>query len=369
MKTFFIATLLTACLGSPIPLTKSTLETTLSIPLGIYQISPGEYKIGITIGLGGGAPLLYEFDTGSSGLQSGYNAQFWPNFTPTGKTSSISYFSGNVYNSSVVSTQVTFYNGSTPVAKIQGAQVGLITNASNYKTPSKLAKWDMDMASGEPPLFGQFYGDFGIGLSHQNSLFPLLQQLPAPLNQGFVIKLGKFPLASNTIGKVASGTLQLGLTAKDAVYPIQAPLNPASNPLPFPNPSGNDFVPITYNSTQVLQGGSLTLSGLDKTGTTKDVTFATGLLMDTGAPTTTIHDLSNQFNIPTWMCKGKRLVNGYQPIMKFKTGKVSSLNQVSMATSNAAGNAGSYVNTGLNLFFQYNVCFNLVNATVGLQPQ
>jgi len=50
-----------------------------TVPLKLVNINagsgkPAEYKLGIYVGLGGGAPQLYEFDTGGPGFWAAYTS-------------------------------------------------------------------------------------------------------------------------------------------------------------------------------------------------------------------------------------------------------------------------------------------------------
>ncbi len=68
--------------GAAIPVTGQVPES-VTIPLKVVQIPGVGIKVGIEVSLGGGAPRLYTFDTGSSGFYAAYNAAWWPSFTPT----------------------------------------------------------------------------------------------------------------------------------------------------------------------------------------------------------------------------------------------------------------------------------------------
>ena len=67
-----VGALALALAGAAVPASGAVPES-LTIPLKVVQIPGVGTKVGIEVSLGGGAPRLYTFDTGSSGFYAAYN--------------------------------------------------------------------------------------------------------------------------------------------------------------------------------------------------------------------------------------------------------------------------------------------------------
>ena len=175
-----------ALVGAAAPATGAAPES-VTIPLKVVTIPGVGVKVGIEVGLGGGPPRLYTFDTGSSGMYEAYNAAWWPALTQLGgPTIPQSYGSGLQLQANRVSTLVTIPTDQGPISYT--AEVGQITQASGT---SDGEQWLANVAAGKPPLYGMFFGDFGSGLTKPAAgLFAVLPQLPGNLSSGFSVQLG-----------------------------------------------------------------------------------------------------------------------------------------------------------------------------------
>lgn len=358
------------------------------VPLELVNIAPAgktpEYKLGINVGLGGGAPELYELDTGAAGFFAAYNAkltsnQWWGNFTAEGgKPLKIGYESGNMYTANSVETSVQLYTPAgapVPFATADNVNLGQIAKFTNSKSPSAVKKWKQALSQGLPPLEGHFYGDFGADLSPAdpasgNSIFSILPQisLAAGLTPGFILHVGK-------IGSNTTPYLQIGLTAaniKDFSATTAMNLYTGEGPTTFPNST----IP-TYSQ----EIANATFSWSDKSGASQQ-TADIPWLLDTGAPQVNVWQGGN-FAVAKMFIKTPKKVQGFFT-GRFKSGRTfsvqttplsagdstatltiantgdkSSINEVEASSKANNGSGKAYVNTGLWSFTQYDVMYNL----------
>ena len=336
-------------------------QETATVPLHILDIDGIGRKIGIEIRLGGGEPRLYTFDTGSSGFYAARNKDWWPRSKRIGGPQiAQTYGSNETFQSKRVRTTVGI---PTQTGEIEvEADVGEILDASGGSLgPRSRSPWRKDVAAGEPPLFGHFFGDFGSGLKEKNGLFAILPQLPGNLSSGFAVRLG----CDGSPG--SSPTLQIGLTdAIRAEVTSWIPMNGGPQSPPFPN-SGRP----TY--AQELVAGHYSLNG----GTTV-YAFDADAILDTGCPTTFIHE-NGDLKVPDalldaqrtqllddvlfWVtAEGSEVGNGFH--LEFPAGDLPGNNQVLVASTTER----AYVNLGLIPYFRYTVVFDVERGLVGFAP-
>ena len=161
-----------------------------TVPLHLVDIGGGQSKFVIEIGLGGGEPKPYTFDTGCSGFYAARNDDWWPSYKRIGGPQISQTCGDDVdFQSKQVRTTVSIPTTSghleieTDVGQIHDAWGGPLG-------PKPRSSWRKDVAAGKPPLFGHFDGDFGSGLTEVNGLFAILPQLPGNLSSGFALRLG-----------------------------------------------------------------------------------------------------------------------------------------------------------------------------------
>jgi hypothetical protein len=339
--------LLLAALGlaGPLALRAQSTPDTVTIPLQLVQLASGDFKLGISVSLGGGPFKLYEFDTGASGFYAANNTAWWANYT-TGNSTIVTqmYSSGIFYNSTIVNTTVDFGNGiptlTANMAQIQAAGGGSLGN------------WAANVTAGIPPLYGAFFGDFGIGLSSGNGIFGLLPQLPGKLADGFIIRTGGFAHPNPT--------LQIGITDSDrANFTIVVPMNGTVANVTFPN-SGYP----TYAQQIILANATFSLNG-------NTAAFPTGLVLDTGAPSMELHDNGINITLPPYFLDDKQVIPGTAIsltngdwYLQFYAGNVSGQNLANDASDPSNGR----INTGLITFFTYDVMFDLKDGVVRFFP-
>lgn len=359
---------------APIPPSPQTATIPLAFVNAGTDTSP-TYKLGIWVGLGGGAPKLYEFDTGGVGFFAAQNttaSSWWPaagyTVVDPGQTFTATYSSGITYTAQLVTTQVAIYGSSNPASLVASVNthVGQITDATTRNgTPGKALDWPAYQANPDnPPVWGNFYGDFGANLSpYQNpgppavTLNTILPQLPGNLSSGFIVSTGGYANPNPT--------LQLGLTAADrASFPIQLPLLDPDPGQPFPN-SGYP----TYGFFQTWGYFSLALNGATQNASTE-------VILDTGAPSMTIRTGSSLTVDGAFLTSnGSALKNGAAfsltsgPwTLAFPAGNQASLTEITAAPSVNAQNLYGYINTGLNAFFAYDVMFDVERGVIGFRP-
>lgn len=357
---------------APIP---PDLET-VTIPLAVFNVAQeGDtsptWKLGIHVGLGGGAPQLYEFDTGGVGFFAAQNNNangWWAassyNVVNPGQTFTATYSSGIEYTAQLVTTEVAIYGSAAPSATpvaVVNANVGqIVTATSGSSGNTRMMNWAGYEANQDtPPVWEHFYGDFGANLSpYAGSNFfinTILPQLPGNLSSGFIVSVGDYA--------APNPTLQLGLTDADrASFPIQIPLLGADPALPYP---GSGYP--SYGFFQTWGYFSLGLNGLTQTAPTE-------VILDTGAPSMTIRTGSSLV-VDANFLNGSAIQSGTAfsltsgPwTLDFTADTQTGLNAIAAAPSVNAQNYAGYINTGLNAFFTYDVMFDVERGMIGFRP-
>jgi hypothetical protein len=387
------------------------------VPLKLVNINagsgkPAEYKLGIYVGLGGGTPQLYEFDTGGPGFWAAYTdtppknkPQWWGDFkTLQGDSLSITYTSGNAYTANLVESIVQlFAPKGTGFTKQCESNVPLgvaqINHFQDKKHPKNETAWNNALAKGKAPLFGHFYGDFGAALhpvmttNNSAGVYSTVPQLPqSGLTNGFIVHVG--PL------RKSKPTLTIGLTPGDlAAFTTRLPMNPTCTTAngapevpsatcpPYPNfPVGN--MPVY---SEQITSGNLSWS-YTKSGVRSDQSFLSkGLTLDTGAPSTTIWQNDDLFVNPQFLknlegsatpysgtfisdvgfsINAPTILPGGQDLrFSLQTGQRQTFNKVSASVRQSDGGPtwSGYLNTGLMFYTHYDVLFNLEDGWVGFR--
>jgi hypothetical protein len=352
----------------------------VTIPLQLVNIGSDtdpSYKLGIYVGLGGGPPMLYEFDTGAAGFFAAYDphnpelTSWWApdSFTDTGKTLQMSYTSGMEYFTNVVNTQVSLYasnaSGAQPIFTLpEQPMVAQIQDAQDTKDSSY--DYFALLREGKAPVEGHFYGDFGMALyangkantSTEGTIYAILPQagpVNGRLGNGFIIRTGGY--------NGAIPMVQVGLGALDrARFRNLSVMNPPMGSIQtstFPVGGGPTF-------DFALTNGLVTLgsdSGL--------LTQAMPLVMDTGAPKSVLHAFgtiaapSSAVTSLDLTIPGLVPTDGLFTAMAFQPGKPHSLNGFAEDTTPNTNTPNGYLNTGINLFFRNDVMYDLQNQRVG----
>ncbi|MFO1414492.1 MAG: hypothetical protein U1F10_11440 [Burkholderiales bacterium] len=353
--------LVVALAAAAVPAAGDTPQS-VNIPLSVIKLEGIGTKIGIRIGLGGGPPKLYTFDTGSSGLYAAYNPAWWPKLTLVDNVPiPQSYGSDLTLTANRVSTLLTIPtdNGELQVT----ADVGQITAAGGNQDGEA---WMANVAAGIPPLYGTFYGDFGTGLTKKpNGLFAVLPQLPGNLSSGFAVQLG-----CNGGGVGAKVVVGLTNAVTDRVT-SWVPMQSEKNAPPYPQSGRPSY-------TQALVAGDYTL-----VNGTNSYAFSAPSILDTGGGTADVHQPHLGF-VPDAFLNEKRVLPGTQFSVKaagtkpgngwdmsFVTGTTSGIDLVTVSLAKPPPppeKAKVEVNLALEPFFRYDVVFDVANGQVGFAP-
>lgn len=327
----------------------------VEVPLHVLLVRPDVTKIGIEVALGGGPPRLYELDTGASGFYAASDASSWPSYEPLGERITQRYGSGVQFDAERVRTTVAIPSRQGPIAT-QVAVARIVDAFGGPLGPRDEATWQDDVARGDGPLYGRFFGNFGGDLRMKDGLASVLPQLPGNLASGFVIELG--------CERAGGPRLVIGLTAAQrARFTTKVAMRPGSGGT-FPH-SG---LP-TY--AQTLLAARFHLAHGDATQT-----FTADALLDTGGPTTSIHQADGleihralvderrhivKPGTRVWI--GDQQADAGRLDLTFAAGTVAGRNRVDVKRGGEAD-----VNLGLIPFFRYDVLFDVANGVLGFAP-
>lgn len=354
------------------------------IPIGYYTDNTGALRLGITIGIGTGAPKLYMLDTGSNSFNFAYDASWVPPASST-LASNIPYLYGpGTYGFLLTQgtyPSLTYYDTTgtkaayTQTASGQNFQMAqgvyvsttggtgpvLYTNGSGafYET----AAWANALATGTAPLLGTFYGIFGIG--------PFVQQqgsavLSSVLAQG----LGSASVGGATPGGyivAANGSTGAGLPCSPCVIYGLTPELRAQFTTLIPWTVRGANVPVSgANSTSEF---GLTFSYSLSAPNTATVTWTSPTLLDTGTPS--IQLTTNQ-SVAAYLVPSTSLVTpgstltiaattpGATPVTVTAQAKGPDVVLVTPATSPYSGSIA-----GISFFQQNSVLFDLDHHLTG----
>ncbi|MFM7642059.1 MAG: hypothetical protein ACKO45_10990 [Cyanobium sp.] len=264
------------------PVKAAPRATPLRLPLqwAADPDNPSILKLGIQASLNGGSPQLFEFDTGGTGFFATFATNFsssspWWGSNPACTTApctpfTTTYDSGLTYSGNLVTSSVSLFGSSaTPVLSVPNISVGQTTAITCNPAATCGGKigqpgdssWNATTGVLNPPVQGNFYGDFGFSLRNGGSGGPnsLITQ------DAFWAAFDPSITRGYRVHAAADDPwVQFGLTAADlAPQPLRFALNGTGG--------------TSTGALEVSQGGT-TFSGAG----------LTSLIFDTGA-TTTIH--------------------------------------------------------------------------------
>jgi parallel beta-helix repeat protein len=328
-------------------------------------------KYGIDVAIGNNASQLYEFDTGGNSFFAGYNPTFWKNVGLSTDAVTVSYTSGNTFNSVLADAIVTIGQGAQKVSTAQPIQIGAILTGSNTKKENESFVFDNPDA---PPVDGNFFGDFGASfdvLQVQNDselLASPLLQLPGNLSSGFLVQLG--PIGTNP-------QLTVGITdALRAQFPYAVPVAEAPGDATYPV-SGYPVLQLFGIAPQYFaqQGDDPRVA----IGTESSCTGAQCLptVIDSGAPSTGIRlgDSQGPYELPDGqLTPGVKLIaefpttQGRDPLTwTMVAGNTQSVDFVKYENASVALTTQN-VNTGLNIYNVFDVIFDADKQVIWLRP-
>jgi len=361
-----------ALLASAFALSSASLTAQVVIPLQMFASN----QIGISVQLGTAPqPFTYLLDTGSVAfLSASGSSSYWDGAfasTTPGETFDISYGGGALrYQGIVAHTTLTFQTVGGGSFQVDNVRMGAITTP-----PAIHPTWNADINSDPPiaPESGQFFGTFGAGLNKSaatnGNFTSILGQIPLTggLANGFVVHTGG---AQST-----SATLTVGLSQEmiDS-FPILI----AMNPLTGTNTNDNGTVVNLYPQAQTTANYSIT-HGLDSYHASADLILDTGGLdtyMTTGTeldPPGSLLDSgpSRIRDGSTFLVEVPATDNPFsqelaQPFewLTSPTGTTAYENLISVFTGSGNGS----LNSGIPIFYQYDVMFDTENGIIGLRP-
>jgi hypothetical protein len=366
----------------------------IRIPLVIVNIGEPDdpvLKVGIRVGLGGGPPLLYEFDTGGGGFWAASGPagrDWWGGFEELPGTSlHVSYTSGNTYEAAVARTTVEFYalTGGKPIYATPPVFVSRIRQFENTKKARATAEWQSALASGHPPLFHNFYGDFGVApksspaeaASERNGAFHVFGQVRPPEGRtsGYIVHIAGD-------GAESASYVQVGFTeGEKATFRSQFKMTPGH--ATFPTTGLSTYANQMVAEVEVDEGGR------------REVYPDIPVVVDTGATHASIHQ-GREIMVPRHFLaqrrngkrrrsqdfehgslllpgavvrlRGENAVVGGDEVFAFRAKEAPHLTSISVGPpKDKDGKDGSRFNTGLLIFFEYDVLFDMENGVIGFR--
>ena len=281
------------------------------------------------------------------------------------------YDSGIQYQGPIVAAAVSLFadhHGGTPLVTTPGnLLVGQMTNIANTNGGEVLWTPEGVGPSGQPPVDGVFYGDFGMSLNYASKgIVNLIAQLS--FSNGII---PGFRVRGHSNGPF----LQIGLTAADttSASAFYFGMNTNTNA-----PPGATFT----NSGSLFYSEQIFNANMTISNATTNFTANLGITTDTGA-STTIHN-ADLGGIPvalyTTNDNGKgHLVAGADFMLsatntdgavvdffQFTTTSPSGTNPVAIQ-DNKPRNSTFYLNSGISLFQQYDLIYNLQDGQIGFE--
>ena len=344
-----------------------------------------EPRLGIwaTLGTGNTIPQFFEFDTGSAGFYAAY-ASNDPSVSPwwgsvgvtTGGEADKKFDSGAHYKGVEATTSVSFYDfGSdlTPTLTTGPVKVGRVDEMTKDGDV-----WTPDGAVDGPPVDQHFYGDFGAGPTYEaNGISSLLDELTFARGVTAGYRVNYVPSTDpNGVGK---WTLRIGLTDADtkdstASYFSMVPDPSAPAGATSPRSGTRYFAQQLFLATVTVSNG---LPG----GSFSDANV--GITPDTGADTT-VHNTGrapqNSAIGYASLGDGANLNPGVTLTLTGQAGASTTL--FTVTTNNEQVENGAwiniengksdkqiyYLNTGIQLFEQNDVVYDMKNGRLGLIP-
>lgn len=325
-------------------------------------------QLGISVRLGDNTnSYTYILDTGSAGFftAKGTNS-YWDNTITGGVLTNrfdISYGSGGLrYQGEVAITKLTFLDAGGAPLSVSNVRMGVITN-------QPYPDWNQNINQVPPiapehPTNNLFFGTMGAGLyataddSSGGNLSSVLGQIQlAPgLTKGFIISTG----GRNSTNATLTIGLAAGATNGFTLIPMQASQGVRTN--------GNGTTVNLYPEAQTTADIEIRKDADHYALTNADI------IMDTGGLGTHLTRGTQVPDLPASLLDGAQVVagakflaftntNGWQWVID-PTGAVQFSNKIAVEPS--AGGAGS-LNTGIALFYDYDVLFDTENGVIGLR--
>lgn len=381
------------------PASVGVITSPVTVPLHFTSTTTnsGADKLGIYVAIGGSTrPVLFEFDTGSSGLYAAYasavptNSPWWgENSRTTTTTATVAFDSGLVYQGYTARAAVSLFASGDSCASLLNSgrvDVGQMDHIGTSTKPDAFWNPSGTSVSGTPPIDGAFYGDFGMSLNYkQDDILNVITQL----TYGWAVRPG-YLVHVDPVTEEA--WVQIGLTSRDLRKPDAIYFDMVNDPYA----PAKARVPHSRLQYYALQPFDATINIVDRDGKLAIDDDGIPILPDTGA-STTIHNTqlsgkasSKQYedHLVDWKdghIDGK-LIDG---LTFYLTGTTTSGNSVTFFSfttngsidggrvdvqntdsSNGSATDKYYLNAGISMFDECDLIYALGNSrgggTIGL---
>jgi hypothetical protein len=274
-----------------------------------------------------------------------------------------------------VPTSVALGNANgTVLAAASNVNVGQITQIISQGITSVASNWATMVTNGTAPVFEDgTYGNFGAALFGDSSLATVLAQLPIGdrLANGFIIQSGGVSASVGTLTIGLEPTLLQQWENTPGVSVLD--MNPSGSILP--NPDGNAQSVLGYTEAQVTDGEIILQSGTNSQTIISRVVLDTGggnanTIFNTGTP-----DLSEFIqgdestgtlaNGVTYELLATNTSGALSTIFNYLTGPDALPTGGNTVVSSNDQNSD---NSGISLFYNDNVMFDLADGLVLLDP-
>ncbi|TGD88110.1 right-handed parallel beta-helix repeat-containing protein [Mycolicibacterium sp. CH28] len=354
------------------PLVIAQSADSKTIPLYFMPIPDGsggfQNKYGIDVAIGNNPARRYLFDTGGNGFFANYTPGYWDGTTLGQDPVNITYSSGGYLDGYATNAVVTIGTGSQTVSTGQPVLVSAVTKSSGFFTPG--AGQPTNPYAQTAPFAGDFGAAFGVQQVGNQQLYtpgsfitsPLFQ-LPGNLSSGYLVQAG--PIGTNP-------QLTVGITdALRAQFPYAVSVKPVVDPAGTYPVSGYPilqqfgFYP-TYSVTApggtpvVLYGGN-TLQSLADTG-------AASTNVRLPDPNARPYEVGGQLAPGTTFTAQIPTTSGTPLTWQFVAGDNSSVNEVAYTNGTGAATPYPNVNTGLNMFNDFDMMFDVESGLIWLRP-
>jgi hypothetical protein len=353
---------------APLKITQSADTRTIPLYYMPESAGPGQFNIkyGIDVAFGDSPSRRYLFDTGGNGFFAFNNPGYLDGTTLGTDSVDITYSNGQTYEGVVASaSKITIGTGKQSVSTANPVLVSAVNTVVTGGNSTPVT----DPSIADSPLPGDFGAAFGVQQVGDEILYTpgsfiasVLFQLPGNLSSGYLVRLGPIGSApSMTVGITpelkAQFTYALPVTqqAGSGVYPG------TSNPLleqfglsgSYSATYDGDTEPISIDPmiTIIDSGATSTFVRIPGTPTfpfDDDGNLRTGALLN--AAFTSADPSKPDF---TW---------------HLTAGQNDSVNLVNYSTDTGAATSLPNVNTGLNLFNEYDVMYDVADQKVYLRP-
>ena len=353
----------------------------VTIPL-TYNHDTGVWRLVINVGINGGPPLPYIFDTGSSPFNAALSQGFsggpsLGNLQTCYGITSITCYNGNM----VRATSLSFYPsgaaaGSTPTATLQASPGYVIDALYNETDGSGHVLQTYPLASGRPPLQG-YYGIFGAGSFSSDRIGGVLGQTilggSGIVRQGYVVSANGQPNPASTANPPGTATSVV------TVGGVQQQVNPACVACVtvglMPALLGQ-FIPVM---PWLRAGPSFPNpygTGAGNNGGTENPTFFTVTVANGGASVTnivrTLLDTGTwNFSLNTGLAGGGSAVGTLISMTGGAAGARTTNSTITSTNGDASYSVGYAQSTntiGLPFFMQNSVMYDLTGQAIGYTP-